>query len=416
MYPTGRVGYLAAVVGAVLLAVSACGSTSTSSAGNAATGAPAACSSPGVSASTIKLGAITTLSGPQSVAFAPFAAGWNARIDEQNAAGGVNGRKIDITTVDDGGLVPQSVTAAQQLILRDQVFGVLASEPVMSGDAPLLSSQGVPVVGYNVNPEWGKLNNMFGFNGGYGVSSAVTTTIGSFLKSQGVKKLAIVGTNNPSVVAAADANEASFKSVGGDVVLLSTSAPVTNSIWLPQAQQVKASGADGLYLPIITPQAVALLSELAQLGVRPKVAVLPQGYGPATLKQLGSAANGLTFAVTWVPFEAATTGDGHQQALDALAKYASGQPVTEILVDGYLAGNLMIQGLELAGSCPTRQAFISKVRGLTDYTANGFFNPAVNFTSTFGQPFGLCFHFVTVKDGRFVPDTGSQATCGKVVG
>jgi branched-chain amino acid transport system substrate-binding protein len=371
-----------------------------------------------VTAKTIHLGGIAPLSGPQAALFKPIVDGWKVRIQEQNDRDGVNGRQLKVTNVDDGGSVQQSVTAANQLWKQDKVFGVFMAEPLTSASAPIFSQEGIPVVGYNVNPEWGKYKNMFGYSGSNSPTPKATTTLGEFLKRQGITKLGIIGTSVPGVVQAAKQNAASFEAAGGKTVLVSTSASLNTSNWLSQAQEFKKSGADGLYVPVPTDQAVQIVDAIHQVGADPKVTVLPQGYGPATLHRLGSAANGLTFATTWVPYEARkkVTGDGQARARAAFKKYAPDTPITDTLIVGYLSGDLMIKGLELSGKdCPSQAAFRSKLRKVTDYTANGFFNPPIDFSTDFGETYGRCFHFVTVKHGKFVPQTNGKAICGHVI-
>jgi hypothetical protein len=133
---------------------------------------------------------------------------------------------------------------------------------------------------------------------------------------------------------------------------------------------------------------------------------------------LGKAANGLTFLTTWVPYEARekVPGDGQQKARAAFHKYAPDEPISDSEIAGYLSGQMMIKGLKVAGKdCPTRKAFISNLRNVTSYTAHGFFNPPINIKTVFGQTYGKCLHFVTVKDQKYVPQTNGKAICGHVI-
>jgi branched-chain amino acid transport system substrate-binding protein len=410
-----RAARYTAVLCTAALAAVACGTSSAPSAKSSSSGKQASCDSAGVTPGSVALGGIAPLSGPQSPLFKPIAKGWKVRLREQNDHGGVNGRKLEVTNVDDGGSVTQSVTAAKQLLQRDKVFAVFMAEAITSGTAPFFARHQVPVVGYNVNPEWGKYKNMFGYSGSNSSKPKATTTLGTFLKRQGVSKLGIIAWNNPGTVQVAKQTAQSFEAAGGDTVLVSTSASDTNTNWLPQAQKFKKRGADGLYVPLNFNVAAKVIDALHQVGVKPKVSIVPQGYGPAAIKQLGSKANGLTFTTTWVPYEARAKvpGDGQEKARAAFKKYAPDEPVSDALIAGYLSGQMMIKGLELSGEdCLTRQAFLSKLRGVTDYSADGFFNPPINLKTVFGETYGRCFHFVTVKHQRYVPQTNGKAICG----
>jgi branched-chain amino acid transport system substrate-binding protein len=79
--------------------------------------------SPGISDSEIKLGGSYPFSGPAS-AYAAIASGAKARFAAENAKGGIDGRKITFTTLDDGYEPQRAVTNARRLIERDQVFAL----------------------------------------------------------------------------------------------------------------------------------------------------------------------------------------------------------------------------------------------------------------------------------------------------
>jgi branched-chain amino acid transport system substrate-binding protein len=79
--------------------------------------------SPGISDSEIKLGGSYPFSGPAS-AYAAIASGAKARFEAENAKGGIDGRKISFTTLDDGYEPQRAVTNARRLIERDQVFAL----------------------------------------------------------------------------------------------------------------------------------------------------------------------------------------------------------------------------------------------------------------------------------------------------
>src|SRR5438874_2816942 len=78
----------------------------------------------GVSANSIKIGYIFSKTGVAGSTFLNADKGCQARIARQNAKGGVNKRKLDVTYVDDqsGGA---NKTAAQDLVQNKHVFMVI---------------------------------------------------------------------------------------------------------------------------------------------------------------------------------------------------------------------------------------------------------------------------------------------------
>ena len=89
-----RTGAVAAVAAAAALLSAACGSSSTSTANTA--------SAPGVTATTVTIGSTQPLTGPAAPGYSEIAPAAKAYFDYVNAKGGVNGRKIVYTYLDDG--------------------------------------------------------------------------------------------------------------------------------------------------------------------------------------------------------------------------------------------------------------------------------------------------------------------------
>lgn len=76
----------------------------------------------GVTDTEIRLGSSQVLSGPLGPQTVQYGEGAQLLFDEINASGGVNGRKITITRLDDGFEVDKAVANAKKLISDDKVF------------------------------------------------------------------------------------------------------------------------------------------------------------------------------------------------------------------------------------------------------------------------------------------------------
>src|SRR5688572_6033508 len=81
---------------------------------------------PGVTAETILLGGTAPLTGPAS-SDASLARGAEAYFEHVNARGGVNGRTIAYTYVDDADDPAHTLEATRQLVEEDQVFAIVNS-------------------------------------------------------------------------------------------------------------------------------------------------------------------------------------------------------------------------------------------------------------------------------------------------
>jgi branched-chain amino acid transport system substrate-binding protein len=79
----------------------------------------------GVTKNEIVIATITDLSGPISYVGRQTRNGMQMRVDEINAAGGINGRKLRLLVEDNGYDPKRSVLAAQKLVNSDNVFAIL---------------------------------------------------------------------------------------------------------------------------------------------------------------------------------------------------------------------------------------------------------------------------------------------------
>jgi ABC-type branched-subunit amino acid transport system substrate-binding protein len=124
---------LATTVG-ITLAVTALSNT----AGAAAT--------PGVTATSINIGATVPLTGPAAPGYDEIAPAMNAVFDWVNAHGGVNGRKINYTYLDDGYNPANTATLTRKLVLQDNIFADVGSlgTPTQAAVQPFLNSEKVP--------------------------------------------------------------------------------------------------------------------------------------------------------------------------------------------------------------------------------------------------------------------------------
>lgn len=94
----------------------------------------------------IRVGWMASLTGPLATAAIGINTGVQFAVDEINAAGGINGRKIELLTRDTAGDPNKAATFAQQLVLADKVDVIIG--PVNSGEAlatvPLVARSGTP--------------------------------------------------------------------------------------------------------------------------------------------------------------------------------------------------------------------------------------------------------------------------------
>ncbi|WP_395710355.1 ABC transporter substrate-binding protein [Reyranella sp.] len=101
---------------------------------------------PAAAQEPIKIGWLPALTGPLSSSSIAEDKGVQFAVDEINAAGGINGRKVQLVTRDTEGIPTKAVNFAQQLVLAEKVQFVIG--PVNSGESlatlPVISKAGIP--------------------------------------------------------------------------------------------------------------------------------------------------------------------------------------------------------------------------------------------------------------------------------
>jgi branched-chain amino acid transport system substrate-binding protein len=108
------------LIAVLALVPAACGRDDDDAGGGGGGGGAA---DPGITDKEIKLGGSYPFSGPAS-AYGTIAKGAEAYFDFLNAKGGVDGRKINFKTIDDGYEPPRALQNAKRLIQQDKVFAL----------------------------------------------------------------------------------------------------------------------------------------------------------------------------------------------------------------------------------------------------------------------------------------------------
>jgi branched-chain amino acid transport system substrate-binding protein len=150
-----------------------------------------------------------------------------------------------------------------------------------------------------------------------------------------------------------------------------------------------------------------------------KGVVLPTGYGQDLLDSPTAQILGpnTVFTTQWQPVELKTKATKQFQA--DLKKHAGYTGVPDFgQYTGYTTCELMILGLQNAGKTPTRESFVTGLRGLGTYDAAGLNCGPIDISAEhYGTfPVNGCTYAVIVKDGKFVVLNKGKPFATKLVG
>jgi branched-chain amino acid transport system substrate-binding protein len=368
---------------------------------------------------------VTSLTGPAAFNFNGAVQGAQARFDVQNAQGGVNGHQLKLVSGDDTSSPSGAETAVGELVQVRKVFGLIfISDLTAAGAYRLPQQQGIPVVGFPTDgPEWALQpnTNMVATWGDQTANPPVTTVYPKIAQLVGAKNMAdlAIGNEPPSDLAAQDFQKAA-QSIGLKVGYLNDSIPLGSVNVTSVVLAMKQAGVDGFNSEMLINTNLAIMEGAKQAGVKLVASILPTGYDQSFLNDPSAVqvAQGGVFATEQVPVEEKTPATKAEQAAFETYEHFSGVPNLN-WTEGWISADLWIQGLEKAGKNPTHSSFLTAVRSITGYTANGLLPTPLDLSlKDFGKETSktTCQYFVTLKGTAFVPLNNGKPICGSIVG
>jgi branched-chain amino acid transport system substrate-binding protein len=260
----------------------------------AAAPAAAAAKVQGITDKTIKIGLTGPYTGAAAVAGQGLRAGVQIAVDEINAAGGVDGRQLELVALDDGFEIPKLVANMKRLISQDQVYAIVAAagSQALPGSWPDVKDSGIIVWG-PVTPPDPKLPSVFIL----GPSRTEQTRVAvDFLCERNVKRFFLVGqTNNLGQEGKAGASVQVPKCPGMELVGEEYLEPVKTDGVSAAANKIIQARADGVMFVTDNTQAALLSKRLRELGSSATL-VAENGAGGAggsnTVGQAGDGAEG----------------------------------------------------------------------------------------------------------------------------
>ncbi|MFA7324180.1 MAG: ABC transporter substrate-binding protein, partial [Candidatus Nanopelagicales bacterium] len=360
---------------------------------------------------TIAVGAVF----PRSVAgYRGFDTAAQLRIAQENAKGGINGRKIVLTTYDDAANPATQVTVANKAVQQDNMFGLISASTTDTM-YPTLKVANIPVVGLANVPAYTNDRNAFGTQGPW-LPELSSTSLFQKFKDAGVTSVALVNHNSPGAIAAAAGAVATFPLVGVPIGLKINDLPIGTYDATSTVLRFKNAGVDGIYSVLLPEGGVSIGQANQQQNFKPKAFYVPALTDPGTIAKAPGPLEGV--------FSSPYIGKPVGVNVPAVRTYANGMkaaglnPYLNFAPVGFIAADEFLLGLKKAGTCPTRQSFIDGLRTVKSYDANGFLPSKFSYAPTVLSPLGgpvnptkSCAWYVTVKGGQPVPD--AAPTCGR---
>ncbi|MGB8651166.1 MAG: ABC transporter substrate-binding protein, partial [Mycobacteriales bacterium] len=337
----------------------------------------------GVTATSITLGNVSDLSGPQPGLFQTAVNGTNAYIAYVNSQGGLFGRHLRISVADAQTSCAGDRGGHQQL--TDKVFAFAGSFSLFDscGASVLASNPGIPDAHLAVTPEANKLPNNFSVNPiGDKVNNGIYAWAAGKFGADVVAHAAFMYVNLPAVTNVAGLQKRAAESAGWkfdyERAIGATETDFTADIIQMRQKGIKT------FLTLFNADEMANFKPQAdQQGFTPKY-MAPLLYDQSFFKKLGgsAAAEGMYGSSASTLFF--STDDARNVPSVALfqkwyAQVSGGAAADTFAADAWAETALLVQAMRSAGPQLTRKKVLAELGKTTHFDADGFFaqsNPA----------------------------------------
>ncbi len=322
----------------------------------------------GVSKTAITLGQSLAMTGPGTALATPFAQGARLYFDRVNAGGGVNGRKIELATLDDAGK-PETTVANTKKLLDQKVFALFGyyGSPQVTAVNPLLKDTDVllfaPMAG--ADELRGSLYpNVYSVRPGYSEEAAVITRHAETL---GMRKLAILHGKDLESLAALDSAERTMGGMGANLV---AKASLSGGSVATSVDQILDKKPESVLVISDASGAANAIRDLRAKGFRGPIYGFSNTGESLLAEQLGAAGAGVVVVrVTPKSDNAKSVLVRELQADAAAAKLGKSNVY---MLEGYIAAWTFTEALRKAGKDPTRAKLRKALDTMQDLNLGGF--------------------------------------------
>jgi ABC-type branched-subunit amino acid transport system substrate-binding protein len=353
----------------------------------------------GVSENSILIGQTIGLTGTAAGPVKEMMEGANAYFESVNRAGGVNGRKIVLRTLDDQYLPEKAAANAKTLIEKDQVFALFQSRgtPQTVAILPQLASHKVPLIAPSTGAE--SLHtpvNHWVFNVRAKYQDEVVRAIGHFT-TFGIKNIGLLTYEKDDALGQDGLNgfNRGMTEHGLKPAIIEIFPRIKPNIE-EVAQKLINAKPEAIIIVSSGENTVDVIKAIRAKGGRMQIMTLSNNSSQDFIKDLGADAAGIVVSQITPPPNSSTTGLGKEFAAAAKASNAT---VSYASMEGFLSAKVMVEGLKRAGRNLTREGFIRALESMQRVDLGG-----VSLSYSDKDHTGSNFVELTLigRDGRFV--------------
>ena len=333
----------------------------------------------GVTKTEITIGTIQDLSGPIAAFGKQLRNGMMLRVDEVNAQGGVNGRKLKLLVEDSAYDPKRAVLAAQKLVNQDGIFMMIGH----IGTAPNLAAMPVqfeknvinfyPVTAAREMYEpFHKLKYSFAAT----YYDQMRLALPKLVKEKGAKKVCTIYQDDDFGLEVMRGAEAGLKTMGMELVEKTTYKRGATD-FSSQVARMKAAGCDVVVMGTIIRETIGTIGEARKTGFSPTFIGTSAAYTELIHKLGGKAMDGLYATMT---VQNPYLDEASQPIRFWATKYKTkfNEDPTVFSVYGYDIIDMFIRAAQKAGPNLSTESFIKAMDTLV-VPADNFGMPELSF-------------------------------------
>ncbi|MBK0391917.1 ABC transporter substrate-binding protein [Ramlibacter algicola] len=322
----------------------------------------------GVTKSSLVLGQSLALTGPGSALAGPFHTGAKLYFDKVNAAGGVNGRQVELVTLDDHGNAATAAANTKKLLQQGvlALFGYYGS-PQVAASYPLVKDTDVllfaPAAGAD-ELRGANYANVYSLRPGYSEEAAAIT---KHAETLGARKLAILYGGDGESLAALDAAERTMTGLGANLVSkqMLASGAVAGTV-----DKTLAANPESVLVINDASAAAGAVRDLREKGFRGPIYGFSNTGEKLLAEQLGPTGAGVVVVRVVPKSDSAKIAVVRELTADAQAAKAGAPNV--YMLEGYLAAKAFVEAARRMPRDAGRAKLRKAVESLDDVNLGGF--------------------------------------------
>jgi ABC-type branched-subunit amino acid transport system substrate-binding protein len=341
--------------------------------------ASAQAQTPGVSATTIVIGQSAPLTGANAELGNDIRNGALAYFKKLNDAGGVNGRKLQLATLDDANQVPRAEANTKKLVEEQGVFALFgyASATLSRPALPIVEKNRVPFLAPFTGADPMRVFNKYVFNIRASYADELDKIVEHYV-TFGLKRFAIVHYDDPVGKENLTAVERALKKRNLTIASVAGFKDRAKPDIDGGLKEVMKGNPDVVILTTLFKASSDFIKAAQKAGFGAQMVSNSFPGASPLAKELGPAGSGVAITQV-VPPPTRRSVPVVKEYQDAIEKQLGKKEFSFTSLEAYIAAKVTVEAIRRAGPRLTRENFMQAIEGMKSYDTGDF---PVSFSPT----------------------------------